>query len=214
LYAIVAATNAVRIHAELRQDILDGTVAAGKRLRAEAIAERFGTSRTPVREALQRLEGEGLVELPANRGAIVAAFDRDDVLDLYEIRAVVEAHAAARAATRMAPAELERLSQNCATAERLGDAVAEQMRLNEEFHRIITAGARSPRLTAAMRGVSGIPRAFRAVFWADDAQRAQSLSCHRQLVEACAARDAELAEAVMRMHILGARRFLLDRSDG
>jgi DNA-binding FadR family transcriptional regulator len=61
-----------------------------------------------------------------------------------------------------------------------------------------------------MRAVAGIPRAFRATFWASDEQRAQSLFCHRELVAALSAGRSALAEAVMRMHILGAREFLVE----
>ena len=207
---VPSATSTVRVHAELRQAILDGVLAPGERLRAEALAERFGTSRTPVREALQRLEREGLVELPPNRGAIVSAFDAEDVLDLYEIRAVLEAHAARRAATRIRPEQVAALRDNCAQAEELGDDVRGLMGLNEAFHRLVVEAAASPHLAASMHGVEGIPRAFRSAFWADAGQRAQSLFCHRELVGALAAGDAELAGAVMRMHILGARRFLLE----
>ena len=84
----------------------------------------------------------------------------------------------------------------------------QQMASNELFHRIIVEAAHSPRLTAAMRAASGIPRAFRSSFWHDDAQRAESLMCHRRLIDAFTARDTPLAEAVMRMHILGAVAFL------
>jgi len=207
---VPSATSTVRVHAELRQAILDGVLGPGERLRAEALAERFGTSRTPVREALQRLEREGLVELPPNRGAIVSAFDAEDVLDLYEIRAVLEAHAASRAATRIRPEQVAALRDNCAQADELGDDVRGLMSLNEAFHRLVVEAAASPHLAASMHGVEGIPRAFRTAFWADAGQRAQSLFCHRELVGALAAGDAELAGAVMRMHILGARRFLLE----
>ena len=87
------------------------------------------------------------------------------------------------------------------------------MALNEEFHRIIVAAAGSPRLEAAMRAVAGIPRAFRAAFWHDDAQRAQSLFCHRQIVRALEAGQPRLAEAAMRMHIIGAVEFLTEVID-
>ena len=69
------------------------------------------------------------------------------------------------------------------------------MALNEEFHRIVVAAAGSPRLEAALRAVAGIPRAFRAAFWHDDAQREQSLFCHRQIVHALERRQPRLAEA-------------------
>jgi DNA-binding GntR family transcriptional regulator len=212
--AAEAPTSAIRVHDELRHAILDGQLAPGERLRAEALAERFGTSRTPVREALVMLEREGLVALQPNRGAVVRPFDAEDLLDLYDVRALIEPRAAARAATRIGPDALARLHELCRLAGRRGTSVADQIAYNEEFHRIIADAAQSPRLLAAMRGVAGIPRAFRAAFWANDQQRAQSLFCHRELVAALEGRRPELAEAVMRMHILGAREFLLEVVDG
>jgi len=91
--------------------------------------------------------------------------------------------------------------------------VEDQVALNEEFHGIIVAAAGSPRLEAALRAVAGIPRAFRAAFWHDDAQRAQSLFCHRQIVHALEHRQPRLAEAAMQMHIVGAVEFLKEVID-
>ena len=163
----------------LEEAILEGELKPGERLRAEALAQRFGTSRTPIREALLQLEAQGLVEVEPNRGAVVRAFDRDDLLDLYEVRALLEPAAAARAAhAHHARDDVERLDALCADA-----SVEEQIVANEEFHRIIVEAAGSPRLEVAMRAASGIPRAFRSVFWHDDRQRAESLMCHRRLVE-------------------------------
>jgi len=192
-----------RVRDLLEEAILGGELKPGERLRAEALAQRFGTSRTPIREALLQLEGQGLVEVEPNRGAVVRTFDRDDVLDLYEIRALLEPAAAARAAHRISADDVDRLGALCADA-----SVEEQIVANEAFHRIILEAAGSPRLEVAMRAASGIPRAFRSVFWHDDRQRAESMMCHRRLVSALGARDAQLAEAVMRMHILGAVAFL------
>jgi DNA-binding GntR family transcriptional regulator len=197
-------TSTVRVRDELQHAILEGVLQPGERLRAEALAQRFGTSRTPVREALLQLEAQGLVEVEPNRGAVVKAFDAADLLDLYELRALLEPAAAARAATRIQDSDIARLE------ELTDDAAApeQQMAANEQFHRIIVEAADSPRLQAAMRAASGIPRAFRSSFWHDAGQRAESLMCHRRLIDAFSARDAQLAEAVMRMHILGAVAFL------
>lgn len=191
---------------ELQHAILEGVLKPGERLRAEALAQRFGTSRTPIREALLQLEAQGLVSVEPNRGAVVRAFDRDDLLDLYSVRALLEPAAAARAATRVSDADIERLQDLCDRAEHA--SVDDQIAYNEDFHRIIVEAAQSPRLTVAMRAASGIPRAFRSVFWQSEQQRAESLLCHRRLVSAFRVRDAQLAEAVMRMHILGAVGFL------
>jgi DNA-binding GntR family transcriptional regulator len=197
-------TSTVRVRDELQHAILEGVLRPGERLRAEALAQRFGTSRTPVREALLQLEAQGLVEVEPNRGAVVRAFDAADLLDLYALRALLEPAAAARAATRIGDEQIQQLddlTDDNATPE-------QQMAANELFHRIIVEAAGSPRLTAAMRAASGIPRGFRSSFWHDDEQRAESLMCHRRLIDAFTARDAQLAEAVMRMHILGAVAFL------
>jgi len=213
-------TTALRVREEIQRAIVTGALAPGERLTAEALAHRFGTSRTPIREALLSLEAEGLVEIAPHRGAIVRPFDAAGLVELYELRAVIEPYAAARAAERIGPDTLASLDDNCAKAAARGGAdaaaVEEQIALNEAFHRLVVGAAHSPRLEVALRSVAGIPRAFRTVFWRDEAQRTQSLFCHRELVRALRARQPGLAEAVMRMHILGAKEFLLAviRDDG
>lgn len=199
-------TSTVRVRDELAHAILEGDIKPGERLRAERIAQRYGTSRTPVREALLQLEAQGLVRLEPNRGAVVKSFDADDLLDLYEVRALLEPAAAARAATRIEPDDVEALDVLCRRA--VGASVEQQIADNEAFHRIIGEAAQSPRLEVAMRAVAGIPRAFRTVFWSTPEMREESLFCHHRLVHAFRARDAHTAEAVMRMHILGAVAFL------
>jgi DNA-binding GntR family transcriptional regulator len=209
-----APTSTLRVRDAIQHAILTGALAPGERLRAEALAQRLGTSRTPVREALQSLEAEGLVAIEPHRGAVVRPFDAAGLVELYELRAVIEPYAAARAAERIGREALAALEENCGRAEARGGAddpaVHDQIALNEEFHRLIVTAAGSRRLEVAMRSVTGIPRAFRTVFWRDDAQRTQSLFCHRELTRALRTRNAGLAEAVMRMHILGAREFLID----
>jgi DNA-binding GntR family transcriptional regulator len=207
-------TNTVRARDELREAILAGSLPPGARLRAEPLAERLQTSRTPVREALILLAREGLVDIEPRRGAVVRQFDAADLADLYDVRALIEPYAARRAATRIATRELAQLADLCDRAGARGAAddaaVDDQVALNEDFHRIVVAAAESPRLEAALRAVAGIPRAFRAAFWHDDAQREQSLFCHRQIVHALEHRQPRLAEAVMRMHIVGAIEFVTE----
>ena len=191
---------APRVRDLLEEAILEGDLKPGERLRAEALAQRFGTSRTPIREALLQLEAQGLVDVEPNRGAVVRSFDRDDLFDLYQLRALLEPRAAALATPRVSEQDIEALHALC--------EAEDHMAANEAFHRIILEAAGSPRLLDAMRAATGIPRTFRSVFWHDERQREESLMCHRRLVAAFNARDAELAEAVMRMHILGAIAFL------
>ena len=193
---------APRLRDLLEEAILEGDLKPGERLRAEALAQRFGTSRTPIREALLQLEAQGLVDVEPNRGAVVRSFDRDDLFDLYQLRALLEPRAAALATPRISEQDIEALHALC--------EAEDHMAANEAFHRIILEAAGSPRLLDAMRAATGIPRTFRSVFWHDERQREESLEVlpDRRLVGAFNARDADLAEAVMRMHILGAIAFL------
>ena len=214
----ISPTSSLRVSEELREAILSGEFEPGERLRTVSLAKRFGSSRTPVREALVQLEGEGLVDIEPRRGALVRPFASDDLIDLYEIRALLEPAAAARAALRVDGEQLERLAALVALSDARGGrgagAIDDQIAWNEEFHALVIAASGSPRLSAALRATAGIPRSFRTAFWSDDAHRAFSQTCHRELVSALAAGSAERAEAVMRMHILQAKDSLVAVTNG
>ena len=207
-------TSAERVYDDLREAIIGGEYTPGERLRTEALAERFGTSRTPVREALVLLEGDGLVELEPRRGAVVRSFDAADLVDLYEVRAILEARAAQLAALRLTREDLDALDATCDRAESMAGsgkiAIETLIASNDEFHRIIVEASGSARLTAALRTVAGIPRPFKAAFWKNGAERTRSLSAHREIVAALHSGSAERAESAMRLHVLTARDFLIE----
>lgn len=210
----IAGTSAERVYDDLRAAIIGGEYAPGERLRAEALAARFGTSRTPVREALMLLEGDGLVEIEPRRGAVVRSFDPADLVDLYEVRALLEARAAGLAAARIAPADLALLEATCERVESLTGNSARTIdtliATNEDFHRILIEAAGSPRLSAALRTVAGIPRPFKTVFWNDASARARSLAAHREIIAGLRAGSTDRAESAMRLHVLNARDFLTE----
>jgi len=211
-------TSSLRVSEELREAILSGEFGPGERLRTVSLAKRFGSSRTPVREALVQLEGEGLVDIEPRRGALVRSFASADLVDLYEIRALLEPAAAARAALRANDDQLARLSELVALSDaREGASAAaidDQIAWNEEFHALVIESAGSPRLSSALRATAGIPRSFRTAFWRDGDHRAFSQTCHRELVSALVERSPERAEAVMRMHILRAKDALVAVTNG
>ncbi len=207
-------TSVERVYEDLRAAIISGEYEPGERLRAEALAERFGTSRTPVREALMLLEGDGLVGIEPRRGAVVRSFDPADLADLYEVRAVLEARAAGLAAARITPDDLAALEATCDRAEsQTGNSartVDTLIATNEDFHRIVIAAAGSPRLSAALRTVAGIPRPFKTVFWNDASERARSLAAHREIIAGLRAGSTDRAESATRLHVLNARDFLTE----
>jgi DNA-binding GntR family transcriptional regulator len=138
-------TRARAVATRLREEIQAGTITPGTRLRQVDIAQRFGVSTTPVREAFATLAREGLVSQDAHRGAIVFAPSVDELAEIYEIRVILEPAATRIAATKMTPDELEELEGIVA---RMRTAkLAEYAGLNTELHTAIYRVADRPLLT-------------------------------------------------------------------
>jgi DNA-binding GntR family transcriptional regulator len=200
----------------LRALILTGEYGPDERLIEEQLADRLGVSRTPVRQALTMLEAEGLVEITPNRGATVCSFSVDDVWDIYDLRAVLEGHAARRAAGRIENGELERLRELAGEMERLPgrfDDHEEEIRalvaLNQEFHGTIVEASRNRRLERLINRTVEIPLMFKAFFWYTPHERTISNHYHRQILEALENGDADRAEIIMREHVYEGRDFVI-----
>ena len=139
----------------IRRLIFDGVLREGDRVPQDAIAERLGLSRVPVREALLSLEREGWITIKPHRGAFIGALDETVVRDHYELYGHVYSFAAARAAERSTPEMLERLSELQKQIQAAQDPQT-AWRLNQAFHGTIVDMARSPRLHAVLRALAGI----------------------------------------------------------
>jgi DNA-binding GntR family transcriptional regulator len=137
-----------QVAVRIRDRIMTGAEAPGHRLRAEHLAEQFGISATPVREALMSLAGEGLVEFDPGRGFRVVAMTRQDVLDLFDTQAYISGELAARAATRLGDDDLARLRalQESLVSSISTDDLAATERVDFELHRLINRAAASPKL--------------------------------------------------------------------
>jgi DNA-binding GntR family transcriptional regulator len=197
----------------IREAIVDGRLAPGQRLKEEELARELGMSRTPVREALLILQSDGLVESAPRRGATVRAYAVDDLDDLYQLRAVLEGHAARRAATRISAADVRRLEDSCARFERLraADDLQDLVKENLFFHNVILDAAESARLRGLARKVIQVPLVYKSYYWYSVEQKLISQHYHRQLTRALATGDSERAEMIMKEHVLEARDFLLAR---
>lgn len=196
--------------------IIEGEYGPDERLIEEQLADRLGVSRTPIRQALTMLEAEGLVELVPNKGAMVCSFSADDVWDIYDLRAVLEGHAARRAASRVGEGELDRLAALAEEMEglvgRFSDHEEEIRRLvslNQEFHGTIVEASRNRRLGRLLRGTVQIPLMFKAFFWYTPHERTISNQYHRQILEALEKGDADRAEIMMREHVYEGRDFVI-----
>jgi DNA-binding GntR family transcriptional regulator len=197
------------IAAALRELIIVGELAPGASLRQRDLAARFGVSATPVREALSRLEAEGLVQHDLHRGATVihATFDADQAG--FEMRAALESLAAKLAARRITDEELEGVQElhEQFAARRTIDA--EAVELNRRFHFEIYEASQSPVLLALLRllwrSFRQSPQLWRAI--------TVSTAQHAEIVEALRAHDAEAAERLTREHILGALEFFQSKDE-
>lgn len=190
-------------YARIRAGITGGEWAPGAPLREEELAALCGVSRTPVREALRRLEAEYLVRRSEGARSFVADWSADDVAEMFALRAILEGHAAARAATRIDDAqlaELERLNGEVATAADGGDIDA-FVQANRAFHGVLLDAAQSPRLAAMLVALVEQPVVLRTAQRYGAAELSRSHAEHAALVDAMRRRDAGWAENVMVGHI-------------
>lgn len=184
--------------AMLREMIISGELSAAEPLRQRDLAARFGVSQTPVREALRRLESEGLVVNDPHRGATVAESRNGIVQDNSQIRAALEplgAHLAALAITDEQIAELQRLNDAMVALGGLDERYGE---LNRLFHFAIYEAAGSPMLLSMMRLLwHAMPQGPRVT-----RPHAESATQHQELIEALAAHDPQRAARITQQHIL------------
>ncbi|WP_051147236.1 GntR family transcriptional regulator [Glaciibacter superstes] len=190
--------------------IVSGTDEPGKRLREAGLAEELKTSRTPVREALQRLAAEGHVTIIPNRGATVSVADGDDLEELFELRMLLEGFAAGLAAQRIDEPGLKRLKEIQQDFERAAASSSpeEMSRINLAFHRAVVDAAQNSRLATFISTLTSASLARATFETYSDEQLARSVSQHRQLIEGMERHDRPLAEMAMKVHISGARNSL------
>jgi DNA-binding GntR family transcriptional regulator len=188
-----------RVLADLRQEIIAGRLRPGDRLVERELAERFGVSRVPVREAIRALVAEGFVHFETPRRIVVRRLNPADVKELFELREALEVYAAGLAASRATPqdlAEVEELLDRAAEATGAGDAEA-ITDINSRLHDRIVAMARNSLLIAALEPVAGRLR------WMTrrNEEWPQLLVEHRDLYEAIASGDPARARAHALAHV-------------
>ena len=185
----------------LCDEIRTGKLPPGSRLRETEIAARLAVSRTPVREAIRRLEAEGLVDHLPRSGAVVRKLDYPELMELYEMRTVLEGTAARLAARAASPVELEELV-----------AINDEMRaaagrpevvigLNRQFHKLLLDAARNRFLLRAMATVENTLLILGSSSMAKPDRAREAVDEHREVLDALLARDGAAAEAAMRRHM-------------
>lgn len=188
------------VAALIRELVITGELAAGEQLRQRDLAHRFGVSQTPVREAMRRLESEGLLVCDTHRGFTVVRSDVGRVEENFQIRAALESLGASLAARKIDAGGLTRLRDLNEAMRALPDDDPGYAELNREFHFTVYSCAGSPLLVSLMRllwaSLHGGPRVTRT--------HAESAHQHDEILQALADGDAEAAAAWTYQHIMGA----------
>lgn len=185
----------------LRNAIVSGQLESGTLLRQDALAEQFHVSKIPLREALKRLEAEGLVSFIRNKGAVVASLSTSEIREYVEIRAMLEARAAELSAPLIRDESLQqaRLALEAFGVER---NPANWAQINWQLHSALYADARRPVLLAEIRSLyDKVERYVRALL-AVTSELPKTQGEHHAIIEAFAARDAERAATLTRAHVL------------
>jgi DNA-binding GntR family transcriptional regulator len=194
------------VYASLRDAISEGRIACGERVREEEIARNLGVSRTPVREALQRLQERGLLVFGAGRGLVVAELSQQQVVELYSMREILEGSAARFAAQHATAPEIAMLYRIQQELNAGAQEPALVVTLNRRFHRAIYEAAHNRYL---MQTLGNLHDSF-ALLHSNTSRltrrRRESDQEHRKIIGAIEKHDPDLAEKAAREHILQAQR--------
>lgn len=195
----------------LRQAILKGELKPGERLMEIALADKLGVSRTPIREAIRKLELEGLVTMIPRKGAQVANITEKDLNDVLEVRIGMENMAIDKACCLMQVGDFEALSQAAEHFEQVlqeGD-LTNLAQADVEFHEIIYKASNNDRLLQLLNNLREVIYRYRIEYLKDEPTRALLAQEHLEILNAIRARDAQKAKAVMFTHIENQRKAII-----
>ena len=187
----------------MRTEIRSGAIKPGARMRQAQVAEHYGVSTTPVREAFAMLQREGLLHSIPHRGVVVYKPTSEDLREIYEIRIPLEALATERAVPNLTDVDLAHilaLLESLVAAEHRAD-MALSNELNDQFHTRIYVAAARPRLAALISDLRAASRSYTRLFAETVPRLGETEAEHRAIYEACAARAPKRAAAAMVKHL-------------
>lgn len=195
----------------IRQAIIDGTFKPGERLMEIQLADEMGVSRTPVREAIRRLELEGFVVMIPRRGTYVADISIKDITEIYEVRISLDVLAAGLAAERITDEELETMNGYLREIARYVPSLDMEkiVALDSAFHDVLYKASRNERLWSIIGNLREQLTGIRARSMSYPGRLVDTMNEHRDLLDSIASRDIERAQRAARVHIENAEQILL-----
>ena len=194
----------------MREAIIGGVLKPGERLMEIQLAEEMGVSRTPVREAIRKLELEGLVVMIPRKGAYVAEVSLKDLANVFEIRAALEGLAASLAAERVTDDEVEKMERLLLYKEGENQTIEDIVITDTDFHAMVYNASRNERLVQMLENLREQIQRFRATSLAVPGRVRDAIEEHRAIVEALARHDMEGAKELAEGHIASAESVMLE----
>ncbi len=196
----------------LREAIIGAVLKPGERLMEIQLAEEMGVSRTPVREAIRKLELEGFVVMIPRKGAYVAGISLKDIADVFEIRSALEALAAGLAAERITEEELEQMERLLVRKAEIIEAndIDSIVEVDTDFHAILFKASRNEKLIQILSNLREQIQRFRTTSLAVPGRMKEALEEHRKIVEALSERNVPLAGSLAAEHIENAENVMLE----
>ncbi len=190
----------------LRADIREGVLPPGSRLREKDVAERLEISRTPVREALRRLEADGFLTFEPHRGMVVVQLDHQSIMELYAMREVLEGTAAALAARHASEAEIAILFEMLNSEAKISTDPAQLASHNAQFHGVLFRAAHNRYLLKTANALRDSMALMRGTTMAVPGRAGSAREEHSALARAIKERNCDAAESAARLHIRNAQR--------
>lgn len=200
---------------EIRKDILSGKLTPGTKLDQNQLKERFGVSVIPLREALKRLQSEGYVDIVPHRGVRVKPLCREEIEDLYLVRAEIEALAARLALDKLSDADIEELKKLFEQMSKLtaGRAYKRVLNLNHRFHYIIYRACGHRHLLEMLDDLWNRSSRYRNLVTVRPSRARQAIEEHRRILDACIKRDPVALSEAIRHNIDETRKTLGEAPD-
>lgn len=192
---------------EIRQGILSGRYEAGTQLRQDALAETFGVSRIPIREALFQLEAEGFVKIMPQKGAVVSDLSRDEIDDIFELRILLEPRLLLASAPKLTDEDFERLTARHDTYVQAisSNAVNEYGRLNADLHLAMYHRAGMPRTEQIVASLLQTSDRYTRIQLSNTAAMQRAMSEHAELIHLCRSGRFERAGRFLAEHVAAVR---------
>lgn len=207
-----------RIADRIRSDIVKGVFGSGERLIEPKLAEIYGISRTPIREALRQLEGEGFIEIVPRKGAVVKELTISDIDNLYAIKANLEGLAARQAVENITNKDIDKLvsvNEKFISLFKGGDGVIEEyLKYNISFHNYFIKMSNNAKLIEILEGLNKNFQRFRTVLVSKVDRVEEAYAEHNKIIEAFRKRNAEYVEKAVRYHIESGWNYLRSKIKG